>query len=81
MYDSTPDALHVEQHNTQLWVRFLRPTINYAMLEALTTCILEATHDDQVRVLIVNVSADGDDGDDEEWRISRTAWKGTGGWR
>ena len=64
MYDSTPDALHVEQHNTQLWVRFLRPTINYAMLEALTTCILEATHDDQVRVLIVNVSADGDDGDD-----------------
>ena len=64
MYDSTPDALHVEQQNTQLWVRFLRPTINYAMLEALTTCILEATHDDQVRVLIVNVSADGDDGDD-----------------
>ena len=64
MYDSTPDGLHVEQHNTQLWVRFLRPTINYAMLEALTTCILEATHDDQVRVLIVNVSADGDDGDD-----------------
>lgn len=64
MYDSTPDALHVEQHNNQLWVRFLRPTINYAMLEALTTCILEATHDDQVRVLIVNVSADGDDGDD-----------------
>ena len=64
MYDSTPDALHVELHNTQLWARFLRPTINYAMLEALTTCILEATHDDQVRVLIVNVSADGDDGDD-----------------
>ena len=64
MYVSTPDALHVEQHDTQLWVRFLRPTINYSMLEALTACVLEAADDDQIRVLIVNVSADGDDGDD-----------------
>ena len=52
MYVSTPDALHVEQHDTQLWVRFLRPTINYSMLEALTACVLEAADDDQIRVLL-----------------------------
>jgi len=64
MYTSSSDALHVEQRDAQLWIRFNRPTLNYAMLEALTTCVLEATHDDQIRALIVNVSADGDDGND-----------------
>ena len=57
MYTSSSDALHVEQRDAQLWIRFNRPTLNYAMLEALTTCVLEATHDDQIRALIVNVSA------------------------
>ena len=64
MYTSSSDALHVEQRDAQLWIHFSRPTINYAMLEALTACVLEATADDHIRALIVNVSADGDDGDD-----------------
>ena len=64
MYTSSSDALHIEQRDAQLLIGFGRSKINYAMLDALTTCVIDATHDDQIRALIVNVSADGDDGID-----------------